>query len=498
MFESGISPARGTEAPAASFVEHGRICRPGVTEESAPLFPSAGERRRIDDWLTETLAQAAARVAAGPVTATIDRTVLAAELSAWRFETPSTLDDVLAWTIERMEHGVVHVNHPRYFGLFNPAPTFPSQCADRITAIFNPQLATATTSPFPVELEAHVIAAVAQRAGLPPAAAGHFTTGGAEANYTALICALTHANSDFAQKGARAFNGQPVFYVSKEAHLAWLKIAHQAGIGRDAVRLVATDGSGRLSHAALSNFIEADIADGHVPVMIAATAGTTGGGMIDPLPQCAQIARRHGMWYHVDAAWGGALIVSDKLRPLLAGIEAADSVTIDAHKWLATTMGCGMFLTSRPSVLSEVFQVVMTCMPSNIANIDPYVTTMQWSRRFLGLRLFLALATAGWRGYEQHVERSIALAARLADLLVSKGWQQLNGSPMAVLCMVPPGSHHDVQAMASSIVKSGIAWISAAEFEGRSVIRACITSGESTYEDIELLAARLEKEAVLF
>jgi glutamate/tyrosine decarboxylase-like PLP-dependent enzyme len=116
---------------------------------------------------------------------------------------------------------------------------------------------------------------------------------------------------------------------------------------------------------------------------------------------------------------------------------------------------------------------------------------MQWSRRFIGLRLFLALATAGWRGYEQHVERSIGLATRLAELLVSKGWKQVNASPMAVLCMVPPGGDHDLQAMASNIVKSGTAWISAAEFEGSPVIRACITSGESTDEDIALLADRL-------
>jgi glutamate/tyrosine decarboxylase-like PLP-dependent enzyme len=491
MFEPEISPWRGVDALGVADPQRESLSRVSVTEELSPLFPSLADRRNIDDWLTHVLAQASARVSEGPVCAVIGKSVLAEELAAWQFEEPSRLRDVLAWTIERMEHGVVHVNHPRYFGLFNPAPTFPSQCADRISAIFNPQLATATTSPFPVELEAHVIRTVARRAGLPPSSAGHFTTGGAEANYTALICALTHANADFAQKGARAFSGQPVFYVSQEAHLAWLKIAHQAGIGRDAVRLVRTDGSGRLSSAALSESIEADIADGHVPVMIAATAGTTGGGMIDPLPQCAEISRRHGIWFHVDAAWGGALIVSDTLRMLLEGIDAADSVTIDAHKWLATTMGCGMFLTSRPSVLSAAFQVVMTCMPSNIPNIDPYVTTMQWSRRFIGLRLFLALATAGWRGYEQHVERSIGLATRLAELLVSKGWKQVNASPMAVLCMVPPGGDHDLQAMASNIVKSGTAWISAAEFEGSPVIRACITSGESTDEDIALLADRL-------
>ena len=113
----------------------------------------------------------------------------------------------------------VHVTHPRYFGLFNPAPTFPAQCADRIVAVFNPQLATSSTSPAAVEIESHVIRSVACRAGLPAETVGHFTTAGSEANYTALICALTRSNAGFAAHGARCFEGPPVFYVSRESTL---------------------------------------------------------------------------------------------------------------------------------------------------------------------------------------------------------------------------------------------------------------------------------------
>jgi glutamate/tyrosine decarboxylase-like PLP-dependent enzyme len=223
--------------------------------------------------------------------------------------------------------------------------------------------------------------------------------------------------------------------------------------------------------------------------MIATTAGTTAGGMIDPLSACSEIARRYGLWHHVDAAWGGAVVVSDKMRHLLAGIEAADSITIDAHKWLATTMGCGMFLTSKPAVLSEAFQVVMTCMPSNLATLDPYVTSVQWSRRFSGLRLFLALATAGWLGYARHVERAIGLAENLGDQLAASGWKRVNSSPLAVLCVVPPTEIYDAEAIARAVVASGVAWVSAAAFEGRPVIRACITSGECTLDDVGRLVA---------
>src|SRR5260370_19777342 len=208
------------------------------------LFPSREDRERWDDFLTRDLVRADQRVVQGSVTPTLDPICLRSELAGFDFQEPRPLADLLSWTIAQMEHRLVHVTHPRYFGLFSPAPTFPAQCADRIVSIFNPQLATSTTSPVAAEIEAHVIRSVARRAGLPAEAAGHFTSGGSEANYTALICALTRSNFGFATEGARAFDGPPVFYISKESHLAWLKIAHQAGIGRTAVRLVATDGSG--------------------------------------------------------------------------------------------------------------------------------------------------------------------------------------------------------------------------------------------------------------
>jgi len=115
---------------------------------------------------------------------------------------------------------------------------------------------------------------------------------------------------------------------------------------------------------ALADAVASDRAQGRVPVLIAATAGTTGGGMIDPLESCAAIARQNGIWYHVDAAWGGAALASEKLKGHLAGIELADSITIDAHKWFATTMGCGMFVSRDAAVLSEAFQVGGDFMPS--------------------------------------------------------------------------------------------------------------------------------------
>jgi aromatic-L-amino-acid/L-tryptophan decarboxylase len=469
--------------------------RPDSPLLDSPLFPGTAHRIRWDDVLTRDLAAAHDRVAAGPVTPRIDQAAFRGELAAFDFETPQDTASLLSWTIAQLEHGLVHIIHPRYFGLFNPGPTAPAQWADRIAAVFNPQLATWTTSPAAVEIERHVIRAIARRGRLATDTTGHFTTGGAEANNTALVCALTRANPAYATEGTRAFAGPPVFYASRECHLAWLKIAHQSGIGRSAVRLVATDGTGRMDPASLEAAIAADGQAGCVPVMIVGTAGTTAAGMIDPLADCAALARQAGAWFHVDAAWGGAVIASERLSPVLGGIELADSITIDAHKWFATTMGCGMFLTRHAPVLSQAFEVSTGYMPSATRDLDPYVTSLQWSRRFLGLRLFLSLAAAGWSGYADHIEHAIGLAGLLQEQLEARGWRIVNHAKLAVLCIEPPPGAPDVRAIVSRVLASGRAWVSVATFEGRDVIRACITHGEATADDAGILVEALAAAA---
>jgi aromatic-L-amino-acid/L-tryptophan decarboxylase len=464
---------------------------PSLPDAVPALFPNPAERRRIGDWLTIELDAALERVKAGPVTPTVDMQKFRAELETFDFEQPQPLQDALRWAIERLEHGIVQMSNPRYFGLFNPGASFPAQCADRLAASFNPQLASSASSPVPVALESHVIRAVARRAAFGDEATGHFATGGSEANYTALICALTAAHPKYSADGVRAFSGPALFYTSRDCHIAWLKIAHQAGVGRSALRLVDTDGRGRMDPEALRRAIDADRAAGAVPVMIVGTAGTTSGGMIDPLHACADIAEQQSLWFHVDAAWGGAALASDRLRGVLAGIERADSMTIDAHKWLATTMGCALYITRRPDLLSEAFHASTSFMPSSIAGVDPYLNSVQWSRRFLGLRLFLALATAGWEGLGEHVERGVEVIECVKARLIASGWRIANDSPLAVLAAIPPAALGDVRALVRRVVASGRAWIAGATHEGQDVVRICATNGETTLADVDALVAAL-------
>ena len=389
--------------------------------------------------------------------------------------------------IDALDTCNVQMTHPGYLGLFNPAPTFASECADRIASAFNPQICVYSHAPAAVEIEQHVINEMARRAGLPEGSEGHFTGGGAEANSTAVLCALQAKCPDYSDKGIYEFDGQPTIYVSKESHLAWLKMAHSAGIGRNAVRLIDTDGQGQMDTDCLTAAIEDDLKNGCVPVLIVATAGTTNAGMIDPLKPCAAMAQAYGMWFHVDAAWGGALIASTAARSALEGIDLADSITIDAHKWFATTMGAGMFLTSRPDIPAQVFRVSASYMPESEADKDFYVNSNQWSRRFVGLRMFLALGAAGWDGYAEHVEHTITLTTRFTDNLIRAGWTRANGSALGVSCMVPPQGNEAVQRYVDAVHQDGRFWISKAMFEGKPVLRACATNGRTDESTIDQL-----------
>jgi len=144
--------------------------------------------------------------------------------------------------------------------------------------------------------------------------------------------------------------------------------------------------------------------------------------------------------------------------------------------------------------LSEAFHASTSFMPSSVASVDPYLNSVQWSRRFMGLRLFLALAAAGWSGLGAHVERSIAVIARVREKLEALGWTVANASELAVLDVLPPGGR-EVRALVRQVVSSGRAWVAPTTFEGRDVVRICATNGETSDGDVEELVAALKSAA---
>lgn len=386
-----------------------------------------------------------------------------------------------------MERGAVHTTHPRYFGLFNPDIQPVSVAADALVAAFNPQLAAFSHNPAANLMEQHVLSVFRNRIGWPDCHAT-FTTGGSEANHSAIIVALTERVPGFAEKGA---TGKEVFYVSAEAHHSFIKIAHACGIGRSSVREIAVDTDLRMDPDALDAAITQDSDAGRIPFAVVATAGTTSAGAIDPLPAIAEICRANGLWMHVDAAWGGASLVSSKLEGLLAGIELADSVTIDAHKWFSVPMGAGMFFCRRNDAVHRAFGIQTSYMPDPSEAPDPYHSTLQWSRRFTGLKLFMAFATLGIEGYEQVIDHQVEMGVYLREQLQSHGFEVVNRTPLPITCFRVPD--REPLAVVDYIQKDGSAWISRANISHHGqVLRACITNYRTERSHIDYLIKLLK------
>jgi glutamate/tyrosine decarboxylase-like PLP-dependent enzyme len=400
------------------------------------------------------------------------------------FASPLNLDDVVADVTEMLRNWDVQITHPRYLGLFNPSVTLASVMADVLVAMHNPQLASWRTSPAANEIERHTLGWLGRQFGLPPDTLATFTNGGAEANLSAVIVALTRAFPAYGENGLRALGSTPSIYLSSEAHHSFSKIAHMTGIGRNAIRIVETDGSLRMDVRDLETRVADDRRKGFVPLMVVGTCGTTTAGAIDPLPELARFSRREGLWFHVDAAWGGAAIVAPALREHLAGIESADSITCDAHKWFSVPMGCGMFFCRHPESAAEAFRAQARYMPSEAGDdtMDPYTHSVQWSRRFIGLKLFMSLAQHGASGHAQMIERQTRLGDLLRQSLISSGWSILNSTPLPLVCFTRDGL--DIPAFLTSMRERQIAWISEAEVAGTRVLRACITSYRTTERDI--------------
>jgi glutamate/tyrosine decarboxylase-like PLP-dependent enzyme len=246
----------------------------------------------------------------------------------------------------------------------------------------------------------------------------------------------------------------------------------------------------------LTKQIEIDRANNFAPFFVVATAGTTNGGVIDDLAAISEIAVKESLWFHTDAAWGGAAAFVPEMRKLLTGIEQADSITFDAHKWLSVPMGAGIFLTRHNQILSEACRITTDYMPRDASAFgvnDPFAHSMQWSRRFIGLKVFLSLAVAGWEGYAAAIRHQTAMGDFLRRELEKSDWEIVNDTPLPVVCFRDKksgtGKTEDfLMKVANEAVSSGKAWISLTRLNAETpVLRACITNYRTAESDIRFL-----------
>ena len=445
------------------------------------------------DELRCLAARVESEIAAGPIVPAVTPQAIRRHLaSRYDFTRALDADEVVADVQTMLRTWQVHVTHPRYFGLFNPSVTQASVVADALAAMYNPQLATWRTSPAANEIERHTLAWLMRKFRFPDTAVASFTSGGAEANLSAVIVALTRRFAEYGRRGLRALDAAPTIYVSSEAHHSFSKIAHMTGLGRDAIRIVATDAELKMDLGELARLVAADRREGCVPFMVVGTAGTTGAGAIDRLPKLADFCRSEDLWFHVDAAWGGAAIISPKLQRHLEGIDAADSITCDAHKWLSVSMGAGMFFCRHPESVGAAFHASTSYMPAKTAGPahDPYTTSVQWSRRFIGLKLFLSLAERGEAGYIAMIEHQARMGDLLRESLRRSGWRIVNTTPLPVVCFTRPGL--DTERFLAELYRRQIAWMSDVRLAGgQPVLRACITSFRTAEEDVEAVVREI-------
>jgi glutamate/tyrosine decarboxylase-like PLP-dependent enzyme len=325
---------------------------------------------------------------------------------------------------------------------------------------------------------------------------GNFTSGGAEANLTAMICALVHRFPAFGPGGMRSLARSPVAYASAAAHHSLVKAARVTGLGTEGLRIVPCDASLGMDVRALAAMIDRDRAAGYEPFLVAASAGATTTGVVEPLGAIAALARAQGLWLHVDAAWGGFAAFVPELAVALTGIADADSITFDPHKMLSVPLGAGLFLTRHHDVLGSAFSVTADYMPAHDEDderADPFTHSLQWSRRFIGLKVLLSLAVAGWDGYAQVLRRQTVLGNELRRELRESGWRIVNETPFPVVCFAHHDPNVDLARVASDVQRAGKAWISPARLpDGTPVLRACITNYRTTEDDIRALVREVE------
>jgi aromatic-L-amino-acid/L-tryptophan decarboxylase len=440
--------------------------------------------RRWDAWNAD--------VRERPVGPRLSDAAIAARLAPFDFQRPRDLVALTEEVADLIEQGSLHPTHPRYFGLFVPGVRPAGIVADALAAAYNPQLGAWWHGPAAGHIERATLDFFRARIGLPATAFATFTTGGSEANLSGVLAALAAAFPGYPQDGLEGVRA--VMYASGQAHDSFVKIARMVGLGEKAVRRIGCDARDRMDVAALAAAIAADRARGSQPFLVVATVGTTATGAVDPIGALADLCARERLWLHADAAWGGIALLSDALRPHVAGIERADSVTWDAHKTLPVPMGAGMYFTRERRSTEAVFSVHTAYVPDTEAGThDAYQQTPQWSRRFIGLKVFMTLAELGAPGVATLVDRQAAMGGLLRDSLRAEGWTIANETPLPLVCFTREDlGPEETSALVRDVVAEGAVWISDVRRpDGARWLRACITHHEAGPEDVRALVDAL-------
>ncbi len=410
-------------------------------------------------------------------------------------------------------NGSRHNGHPRFFGYVASPSTAPGAFADLIASAVNANVTSWRSGPAATEIERTVVGWLAEMIGYgnhDRKAHGLLTSGGSMANLTALLIAH-RSKSDPNIAHAGLWDSLPMtIYASEQIHMSIPKAADLLGLGRSRVRLVECDDRFRMSVSHLRERIAADLKNELKPFCVVASAGTVNTGAVDPLAEIADVANEFGLWFHVDGAYGALAALDQSKRPLFAGLDRADSVSLDPHKWLYVPLDAGCLLFRDEAQARAAFSFdqadYIKVHESNEAEAFAFWNYgPELSRRFRALKIWLTLRYYGVRRIAEAVSEDNALAAYLGQRVKEADDFELLAAPELSICCfryLPPSSQSNANTesldevenseldrlnneIMLAVQRGGRAYLSSATIRGKFALRACITNFRTTRADID-------------
>ncbi len=454
------------------------------------------EFRRYGHQLIDWLADHQASLASRPVQAVTEPGAVAAALPASPPEQPEPFGAVLEDLDRIVTPGLSLWQHPRFFGYF-PANAEPAGVLGDLASTGLGVLGLSwQSSPAITEVEEVTTGWVRQMVGLSDAWRGVIQDTASTSTLVALICARERVTDYALTRGGLQAERKPLaIYVSAQSHSSVDKAALLAGFGRDNLRLVPCDDAHAMRPDAFAALVEADIAAGIVPCAVVATSGTTATTAIDPVAGLATVARRHGIWLHVDAAMAGSAMILPECRWMWDGIEQADSIVLNAHKWLGVPFDCSLYYVRD----SEHLVRVMSTNPSFLqSSVDGQVRNLRdWGiplgRRFRALKLWFTIREQGVAGLQARLRRDMTNARALAELVAATpGWRVVAPVTLQTVCVRydPAGLEGEAldahtRAWAEAVNRSGAAYLTPAVVDGRWMVRVSVGAIATEMADVE-------------
>ncbi|MQR97309.1 pyridoxal phosphate-dependent decarboxylase family protein [Fictibacillus phosphorivorans] len=411
-------------------------------------------------------------------------------------EAASVLNDVL----EKVVRNSIHVSHPTSMGHLHCPPLISSIAAELIIGTLNQSMDSWDQSSTATYLEERLIKWVSNKLALPSSADGTFTSGGTQSNYMGLLLARDFFcdkrwNWNVKAQGLPAESHKLRILCSEDAHFTVKKSAFQLGLGEQAVITVETDKHKKMNPATLVQEIQRLKSGGLIPMCVVATAGTTDFGSIDPIPEIAEIAQNNGLWLHVDAAYGGALLLSKKHFHKLAGIEQADSITIDFHKQFYQPISCGAFFVREKTNFHYIAHHADYLNPENDEEdglVHLVSKSVQTTRRFDALKLFMSLRIVGEKNFENMIDYTLHLAKQAAGVMDKKPQIEVCNIQPEINAIVfrysdaPPGSLNELNTyIYKRILHSGTALVAKTKVKGEVFLKFTLLNPRTTIVDIE-------------